>query len=147
MTRRPRGVVALALFFTFGTVMSSLTVLALIASGRWADQMWRLNPTARTGFEVMGSWAVPMMLVVAAACAGAAIGLWRGQRWGQQLAVGLLGVNLLGDLANVVLRGDWRTLIGVPVGGAMLAYLLSRRIRARFAPLANKRMQPTARQC
>jgi hypothetical protein len=32
-----------------------------------------------------------------------------------------------------VVRGDWQTLIGLPIGGAMLAYLLSRRIRDWFA--------------
>lgn len=142
-TRRPWGVVALALFFTFGTVMSGLTASALIAPGHWAGELWRLNPSARTGFQAMGSWAVPLMLVVAVACAGAAIGLWRGKRWGQQLTIGVLSVNLLGDLANGVLRGDWRTLIGVPTGGAMLAYLLSRRIRAHFSAPADQRVQPT----
>jgi hypothetical protein len=74
------------------------------------------------------------MLLVAAACAAAAVGVWRGSRWGYRVAVGLLAVNLLGDIANATLRGDWRTLVGVPIGGAMLLYLLSRRARAWFEP-------------
>jgi hypothetical protein len=39
----------------------------------------------------------------------------------------------VGDLLNAFLRGDWRTLIGLPIGAAMLTYLLSRRIRGWFA--------------
>ncbi|MEP7227385.1 MAG: hypothetical protein ABI785_08495 [Gemmatimonadales bacterium] len=143
---RPVGLVALTLFFGFGTLMSSVTALALAAPGAWSEQLWRLNPPARAGFEATGGWAVPLMLLVAAACAAAATGLWRGERWGHRLAVAVLSFNLLGDLANVLLRGDRRTLLGLPIGGAMLVYLLSRRIRDRFGPLANKRMQPTARQ-
>jgi hypothetical protein len=48
------------------------------------------------------------------------------------LAVGVLAANLVGDLLNAVVRGDRRTLVGLPIGGAMLAYLLRRRIRDRF---------------
>jgi hypothetical protein len=40
---------------------------------------------------------------------------------------------LLGDALNALVRADWRTLIGLPIGGAMLAYLLSKRVRNRFS--------------
>ncbi|HEY4648840.1 MAG TPA: DUF2127 domain-containing protein, partial [Gemmatimonadales bacterium] len=90
------------------------------------------NPAARTGFEALGNWAVPLMLLVAAACAGAAVGLWWGKLWGYRLALTVLSVNLMGDIFNALVRGDRRTLIGLPIGGAMIAYLLSRRIRERF---------------
>jgi hypothetical protein len=63
----------------------------------------------------------------------AAVGLWTHRRWGYRVGIAVLSVNLLGDLLNAVVRGDWRTLIGLPIGGAMLAYLLSRRIRNWFA--------------
>jgi hypothetical protein len=46
----------------------------------------------------------------------------------------VLGCNLLGDRPNALVRGDRRTLIGLPIGGAMLVYLLSRRIRDHFRP-------------
>ena len=74
-----------------------------------------------------------MMILVAAACASAAVGLWTRRLWGYRLAVGLLSVNLVGDVLNGFLRGDWRTLIGVPIGGVMLGYLLRRRTREQFA--------------
>ncbi|MFL5533044.1 MAG: hypothetical protein ACJ8BC_13835 [Gemmatimonadales bacterium] len=112
--------------------MSAVTALALAIPGKWSEQLWRLNPGARTGFQTMGHWAVPLMLLVAAACAGAAIGLWLGKLWGHRLAVAVISLNLAGDVINAAVRGDRRTLIGLPIGGAMIVYLVSRRIRERF---------------
>ena len=111
---------------------SSASALALASPGTWLEPVWRLNPEAGVGLARMGPWAVVLMIVVALACSGAAIGLWTGRRWGYRLAVGVLSCNLLGDLLNAVVRDDRRALIGLPIGGAMLAYLLSRRIRDRF---------------
>jgi hypothetical protein len=38
----------------------------------------------------------------------------------------ILAANLLGDLGNAVFAGDSRALIGVPIAGAAIAYLLRR---------------------
>ena len=73
------------------------------------------------------------MIVVAAACVAAAVGLWTGREWGRRIAVALLGINLLGDSLNALIRRDWRTLIGLPIAAAMLAYLLSSRVRQWFS--------------
>jgi uncharacterized membrane protein (DUF2068 family) len=129
---RPVGLVLLPLFFGFGTLMSAVAALALTLPGKWSEQLWRLNPAARTGFESMGNGAVVLILLVAAACACTAIGLWLGRPWGHRLAVTVLSMNLVGDVSNALIRGDRRTLIGLPIGGAMIAYLLSRRIREHF---------------
>jgi hypothetical protein len=131
---RPLGVTALAIFFGAGTIPSTATALALIFPGAWSEAMWRLKPDAQQDFTRLGALAIPLMIVVAMACAAAAAGLWTRHRWGYRVAIAVLSVNLLGDLLNAVLRGDWRTLIGLPIGGAMLTYLLSRRIREWFAP-------------
>jgi hypothetical protein len=37
----------------------------------------------------------------------------------------ILSINMLGDLANVFVRHDYRGLIGVPVAGAMIFFLLA----------------------
>ncbi len=139
---RPLGVTALSIFFAAGTIPSSASALALAFPGAWSAAMWRLKPEAPADFARLGQLAIPLMLVVAAACAGAAVGLWTRQRWGHRLAVGVLSVNLLGDTLNAVVRADWRTLLGLPIGGAMLAYLLSHRIRAWFERGAVVRSEP-----
>src|SRR5687767_1841677 len=121
---RPLGVAALSLFFAVGALAGGASAFALAFPGSWLEPMWRLNPEARSAFAHLGPWDVVLMLGVMATCAGAAAGLWTGRRWGYRLAVGLLGLNLVGDLLNALVRGDRRTLIGLPIGGLLLGYLL-----------------------
>jgi hypothetical protein len=51
--------------------------------------------------------------------------------WGRILAVIILAVNLIGDSINAFVRHDLRTLIGIPIGGAMIFYLLKVRTSER----------------
>jgi hypothetical protein len=63
-------------FFAFGTFAASLSAVALLFPHSALDQIWRLNPDAKSAFLTIGSWAVLLMLVVAIACGLSAIGLW-----------------------------------------------------------------------
>ena len=126
------GLLALSAFFGLGAVIALLTTIALSAPGSALEPMWRLNPHAHVVFQAMGSWAITLMSVVTGACALSAVGLWIRARWGHRLAVALLTVNLLGDATNVVVRGDLRLLIGLPIAAALIAYLLSAAVRAQF---------------
>src|SRR5215813_11690853 len=123
-TDRPLGVTLLAIFFLFGTVMAALTALMVAFPGSNLDFLWRLNPRAHLGFAALGLWAVLLMVVVATACATAALGLWRCARWGYIAAVAILAVNLLGDAINAGIGHDWRILIGIPIGSVMVIYLV-----------------------
>jgi hypothetical protein len=64
------------------------------------------------------------MLIVSIACALAAIGLWCGKICGARLALLILAFNVIGDISNTILRHDYRSLIGVPIGGAMIVYVM-----------------------
>ena len=105
--------------------MCSLTVALLLFPGTPLDVVWRLKPSAKDELATFGVFTIPLMMIVGAACACAAIGLMRRAEWGRRVAIAVLSVNMLGDLGNAVLRGDWRTLIGVPIGGALILYLMS----------------------
>ena len=124
---RPPGITALSFFFLFGTVMSGLAAVTLLFPGSVLEPLWRLNPRARDGFAAMGSWAVLLMVLVCVACGMAALGLQRCKRWGYWMALFILTINLAGDTANAVLAHDLRTLVGLPMGGAMIVYLLTKR--------------------
>ena len=124
---RSPGIGALSLFFVFGTIMSALTAMMLLFPGSPLEPLWRLNPRAREGFATLGLWAVLLMALVCVACTAAAIGLRRGNRWGYWTALAILSINLTGDIANAVIAHDWRTLIGLPIAGAMIAYLVTKR--------------------
>ncbi len=101
--------------------------------GTRLDVLWLLNPEAQRAFRAMEGTAHLLMATVGLACLAAAIGLWRGTRWGARLAVVVLVADLLGDLLNVFLRGEYRALLGVPVAGAMIVYLM-RGNRDEFDP-------------
>ncbi len=110
--------------------MSGLAALMLAFPGSPLEPLWRLNPHARDGFRTMGPFAVILMIAVCSACTTAALGLMRTKLWGLWTAVTVLSVNLAGDTANALLTHDWRTLIGLPIGGLMIVYLL--RTRSAF---------------
>ena len=114
-----------AAFFAFGAVMCVLTIGLLLFPGGALDSLWRANPDARLAFQSMGYWSLVLMLGVGTACLFAAVGLWRAKPWGTWLALIILSVNMLGDLTNVFVRHDYRGLIGVPVAGAMIFFLLA----------------------
>jgi len=126
------GITLLSLFFLFGTVMSGLAAVMLSFPGSVLEPLWRLNPHAREGFAAMDGWAVLLMAAVCVASGTAALGLWRCKRWGYWTALAVLTINLAGDATNAVIAHDWRTLAGLPIGSAMIVYLLIK--RSAFAP-------------
>ena len=120
----------LVIFFAVDALICLLIVLALAFPGSPLDSIWRLKPQAQTQFQQMGNGAsIALMTLVGAACGLAAIGLARNTEWGRRLAIGVLTVNLIGDSLNAWLRHDLKTLIGLPIGGLMIVYLLSKKFR------------------
>ena len=112
--------------------MSGLTLVLLLFPGSGLDPVWRLNPEARDAFVVDGTLGGPpdggRLRCLRARGAGA---LGSGAL-GTPARTGHPAVNLIGDLGNAFLRGDLRTLIGLPIGGALIGYLLSPRVRELF---------------
>lgn len=120
----------LVIFFAVGALICLLVVVALASPGGSLDSIWRLKLEAHTQFQEMGSGvSIALMTLVGTACGLAAIGVARSKEWGRRLAIGILTVNLIGDSLNALLRHDRKTLIGLPIGGLMIVYLLSRKFR------------------
>src|SRR5437763_6899933 len=130
---RPFGITALSIFLILGAAISFTVFISLLFPGSFLEPMWRLNPRAREAFASVGAWAVVLMCAVCLSCALAAVGLWRGARWGYRLALALLVINLLGDIANVILGTEPGAIAGVPIVIAILTYLMSRRVRRFFS--------------
>ena len=103
--------------------MCLLTVVLLVFPGTKLDWLWNLNPEARVAFRSLGSGSILLMAAVGTGCALTAIGLWYGKLWGTRLALAILFVNIIGDLVNVLMRHDYRSLVGLPIAGAMIFYL------------------------
>ena len=125
--RHPIGILLLIVFFAAGAVVCMLVMLALAYPGSFLDFIWRFRSGIREEFQEYGIWSIAVMAALGAACGLAAFGLARGAEWGRRLATGILTVNLVGDMFNAVLRGDRRTLIGIPVGILMIWYLMKKK--------------------
>ena len=123
--RQPAGIILLIIFFAAGAVVCLITILALAFPRGFLEPIWRLKPDAHVQFlEIGRGLAVALMIMVGTACGLSAIGLARSAEWGRRLAIGVLCVNLIGDSLNAYFRHDLKALIGLPVGGLMIWYLL-----------------------
>ncbi len=129
---RPFSVIALVLLFAIGTCASFISAVSLTFPGSFLEPIWALNPTARAGFTRIGSAAIVLMVAVCIACIATTIGLWLRRRWGYWLAIVMLVVNLCGDVVNVITGTEPRAIIGIPIVGVILAYLLRKRTRYHF---------------
>ena len=136
--RKPPGVFLLIIFFAAGALICIIVMLALAFPGSFLDAVWRLRPDARIGLEDFGTWSIALMAIVGASCGLAAFGLARNAEWGRQLAISVLTVNLVGDAFNAVFRGDVRTLIGLPIGGLIIWYLVKLRPQPKLSGGSNK---------
>lgn len=121
---RPRLITALSIFFLVGALISLTASLSLLLPNSFLRSMWRLNPRAHENLSSLGLWAVILLGAVSLFCAAAAIGLWRESRWGYRIAIGLMVVNLVGDVTNVVLGTEPRAIVGVPIAATILIYLV-----------------------
>lgn len=129
---RPVGITLLSIFFSLGAVISFTVFISLIFPGSFLEPIWRLNPRAHEAFASVGAWGVVLMFTVCVSCAMAAVGLWRGARWGYWLTLTLLVFNMIGDIANVMLGTEPGAIVGVPIVIVILTYLASRRVRRCF---------------
>jgi hypothetical protein len=133
VNKRPFGIAALSVFFLLGSLISFTAGLSLLLPSGFLEPMWRLNPHGHEGLLRIGLWAVVLMFGASASCATASVGLWRRTRWGRNIAIVLIAIDLLSDVVNAVLGTEPRAIIGVPIALAILLYLVSKRVRNYFA--------------
>jgi hypothetical protein len=126
---RPHGVTLLSIFFLFGAVICLIASFSLAFSNSFLEPLWRLNPRGKEGLAAIGRWAVLLLSTVGISCAAAAVGLWRGNRWGHRIGFALITINLVGNILNTLLGTEPRAIVGVPIAAAILLYLLSKRVR------------------
>jgi hypothetical protein len=93
--------------------------------GSLLDPMWRQ-------FGRLEFWSIVLMASVSLACGSCAFGLWKGARWGHPAALGPLAIDLMGDFLNALFGAEPRALVGVLVAGALIAYLMTGRVRLLF---------------
>jgi hypothetical protein len=129
---RSVGRILLVIFFAAGALISLVVMLALVFPGTDLESVWRLKPEAQTQFQTIGrGGSAALMAIVATGCGFAAVGLARNSEWGRRLAIGILTINLIGDSLNALFMRDAKTLIGLPIGGLMILFLVRTKRLAR----------------
>lgn len=122
---RSVGRILLVIFFAAGALICLTVMLALVFPGSYLESIWRLKPDAQSQFQALGrGTSIVLMAVIAIACGLAAVGLAKNAEWGRRLAIAVLTVNLVGDSLNALFMRDAKTLIGLPIGGLMILYLV-----------------------
>jgi hypothetical protein len=123
--RRSIPTVLFTIFFAAGAFICLITLLELVFPGSFLESIWQLKPEARGQFFEIGRGAsIALMTATGVACGLSAIGLAQNAQWGRRLAIAVLALNVIGDSLNALLRHDPKTLIGLPIGGLMIWYLL-----------------------
>jgi hypothetical protein len=132
--RRPPkfAFVAIGIFLFFGMAMAALAGTTLLWPGTDLDRIWLLNPKAHSQLAALGPRIGLAFLLLALALGTTAIGWFQKKRWGWQLALCIIAIQVLGDLMNVMKRDYVRGIPGVVIAGALLAYLCRSRIKELF---------------
>ena len=112
--------------------MAALAGATLVWSSTPLDRVWLLNPRAHLQLAPLGPGVGLVFLLLALALGTAAVGWFQKKRWGWRLAVCIIGIQVLGDLLNLM-RGDYiRGVTGVVIAGALLVYLCRPQMKALF---------------
>lgn len=124
---------AIGIFLFFGTAMAFLAGTTLVWRGTILDRMWALNPRAYDELAPLGKPMGLLFLSLALALALAGTGWLKRRRWGWQLAVALIGTEVLGNCVNIFFGRAAQGLAGVTIAGALLLYITRPYVRATFA--------------
>ena len=117
--------------------MALYAAITLLHPGTFLDGLWSLNPGAHRELLPIRKPAGVMFLLIAATAPITGYGWLRRRTWGWRLAVLGIGTQVLGDCVNLV-RGDFlRGGAGLLIGGGLLFYLLSSKVKRNFTPVSD----------
>jgi len=133
-----RAFIAVGVFFYFAMTMALYAAFTLLCPGTALDKLWALNPDAHRQLLEVRKLAGVGFVILAGVAAVAGFGWFRRRLWGWQIAVFGISAQIAGDCVNLVrgdlLRGGSGSLIGI----ALLAYLLTDKVRKNFSPGENR---------
>jgi hypothetical protein len=127
------GITALGIFLFFGATMALLAGTTLLWRGTILDHMWVANAPAYRQLAPFGKTVGIPFLLLGTTLVVAGIGWFKRRLWGWRLAVGIIAVQVLGDLVNAFMGDLVRGGVGFVIAGALLVYLLRPQVRCAFA--------------
>jgi hypothetical protein len=129
---RPWGLVAIGVFFVFGTIMAAYAAVTLLKPGTALDWLWMLNKTGHAQLASFGKGAGLGFAALSALMCAASVGWFRRRYWGWALGTTIIAVNAVGDLVNLVRGEHLKGALGVAIAGLLLIYMTSTGLRNNF---------------
>ena len=129
----PRGFTAIGIFLFCATMLAGLASFTFLRPGTRLDRIWSLNPEPYEELFPFRSTVGVLFLLLAVALAAAGIGWFLRKRWGWELTIAIITVQVGGD-AMSCMRGNWLSGgSGLIIAGALLLILLRPKFRDAFA--------------
>lgn len=129
----PRGFKAFGIFLFCAAVPAGLSSFTFLRPGTRLDRIWTLNPDAYEQLMPFRNIVGTVFLVLAVALFVAGVGWFLRKRWGWELAVTIVALQVGGD-AMSCMRGNWLSGgFGLIIAGWLLLVLLRPKFREVFA--------------
>ena len=129
---RPRGFMAIGVFFLFGATMAAYAAATLLKPGTVLDRLWVLNKTGHAQLAALGKGVALGFVVLSGLLCAAAVGWFRRRYWGWVLGTTIIAINAAGDLISGV-RGEWlKGAVGFAIAGLLLIYMTRPGVRNYF---------------
>ncbi|MBL8993127.1 MAG: hypothetical protein JNM63_07290 [Spirochaetia bacterium] len=127
------GWLLIGVFLIFGASMLAFSALTLsMPELRLAKLFWSLRPEAHSQLAALGKPLIFGFGLLAGVFAASAT-LWFRRRFaGWIMGISLIGVNVVGDIAQLFSGRIFEGSLGVVLGGALFLYMLSGKIRGNF---------------
>jgi hypothetical protein len=104
----------------------------MVPGGRWTALFWSLSPGVHDQLADLGWPIVASFLALASVFFYAAIAWFRKKISGWRIASLLIAGNLVGDIIQLFLGHIFEGMLGILLGGSLLAYIMSPWIRRVF---------------
>src|SRR5258705_6935368 len=98
-TKSPKGIIAVGIFLFFAAIMASLGG-RMLWRGTPLDRLWLINPRAYRELAPHGKAVGIPFLLLGIGLVVAGTGWFKRRLWGWRLAVGIIAVQVLGDLVR-----------------------------------------------
>jgi len=134
----PRGMTAIGIFLLFGSATALLAGISLVRPGTTLDHLWALNPHAYKQLAPLGRTVGPLFLLLSALLGIAGTGWLRRRKWGWQLAVTIIAIQIVGDVVSALRGQVVPGSVGVVVAGALLLYMTRPYVRSVFVTKPNR---------
>jgi hypothetical protein len=130
--KSPRGLAAFGVFLLWGATMAFLAAITLTWRGTVLDRVWALNPAGYKQLAPYGGRAGILFATLGITLAATGIAWFKKLLGAWRLAIALIAAQVAGSIVNILIGRIPEGAIGITVSGALLFYLLRRRVRAVF---------------